>query len=313
MTYQVFHRIVLIGLIFLLPQADAAEQCPPTSGVAVQVLGSGGPIADDPRASSGYLVWVDGRSRVLIDAGGGTFVRFAEASAQFADLDFVGLSHLHVDHSTDLAALLKSGYFSKRSRELRLAGPTGSDRFPGLQAFLDRLLDENEGAYRYLSGYLNDDEDLPQLHVTEISESTVRTVHDDRVSGIRVDAMRVPHGIVPALAFRVQVDDTVIVFGGDQNGTNSDFPAFASEADLLLMHMPVPENASAAARQLHAPPSKIADIAGRAHPRSLLLSHFMARSLRTLDENLNIIRRGYSGPVIVAEDLLCQVVSAEER
>lgn len=40
-------------------------------GVALQVLGSGGPVADDARASSGYLLWIDGKARVLLDGSEG--------------------------------------------------------------------------------------------------------------------------------------------------------------------------------------------------------------------------------------------------
>jgi hypothetical protein len=36
-------------------------------GVAVQVLGSGGPELEDKRASSSYLVWQDGQARVLVE------------------------------------------------------------------------------------------------------------------------------------------------------------------------------------------------------------------------------------------------------
>jgi len=41
-------------------------------GIAVQVLGSGGPELQDKRACSSYLVWQDGQARVLVDAGGGS-------------------------------------------------------------------------------------------------------------------------------------------------------------------------------------------------------------------------------------------------
>jgi hypothetical protein len=36
-------------------------------GIAVQVLGSGGPELQDKRASSSYLVWQDGQARVLVE------------------------------------------------------------------------------------------------------------------------------------------------------------------------------------------------------------------------------------------------------
>jgi len=47
-------------------------------GVWLQVLGSGGPEIDDKRASTGYLIWVDGESKVLIDAGGGSAANFEQ-------------------------------------------------------------------------------------------------------------------------------------------------------------------------------------------------------------------------------------------
>ena len=76
-------RLLFITL-FLLPlvaPAAMAEVCK-DAALAVQVLGSGGPVADSARASSGYLVWDHGRARVLIDAGGGTFQRFGAAGAR---------------------------------------------------------------------------------------------------------------------------------------------------------------------------------------------------------------------------------------
>lgn len=36
--------------------------------IALQVLGSGGPIADDHRAGASNIVWVDGKAKLLIDA-----------------------------------------------------------------------------------------------------------------------------------------------------------------------------------------------------------------------------------------------------
>jgi ribonuclease BN (tRNA processing enzyme) len=98
-------------------------QCPPVTGVALQVLGSGGPIADDGRSSSSYIVWIDGKNRIMVDAGSGSFLRFGEAGARFEDLELIALSHYHTDHAAGLPALLKTGYFSTREIPLRISGP----------------------------------------------------------------------------------------------------------------------------------------------------------------------------------------------
>ena len=307
----------LLTTAMLLAAASAAcaepqvPACPPAHGVALQVLGSGGPIADDARASSGYIVWVDGKSRVLVDAGGGTFLRFGEAGASFVDLDFVGLSHFHTDHSADFPALLKSGNFSGRGRPLTVAGPGPGGPFPGLGDWLDSLLAPGAGAYHYLAGYLDGSGRLVQLEQREVAIDTSEpaTVFDGDVT---VDALPVPHGIVPALGFRVAVGETSIVFASDQNGSSDAFTEFATGASVLVMHLPIPESATGTALQLHARPSRVASIAAQAGARTLVLSHFMARSLRDLDGNVEAVRNTYDGEVIVAEDLACRVVAGQD-
>ncbi|MDJ0916465.1 MAG: MBL fold metallo-hydrolase [Woeseiaceae bacterium] len=311
------HRTVriLVGVFawaFLATASMAADQCPPASGVALQVLGSGGPIADDGRASSGYIVWVDGKSRVMIDAGAGTFLRFGEARARFEDIDFIGLSHFHTDHSADFPALLKSGFFSGRERELTVAGPSGDGPFPGLVAYLDALLEPGRGAYAYLSGYRDGSAGLVQLvpkEVADTGEPDFTSVYRDSATQLHVQALHVPHGIVPALGFRVTVGDVVVAFSSDQNGSDPRFVELARDADLLVMHLVIPEGATGIATRLHARPSAIGQIAAESHADRLVLSHLMARSLRSLENNVAVVRESYDGPVLVAEDLDCYVVS----
>lgn len=287
--------------------AGAEKSCPPESGIALQVLGSGGPIADDARASTAYLVWVDGQSKVMIDVGSGSFLRFGEAGSSFSELDFVGLSHFHTDHSADFVALLKSGNFSGRKRALTVAGPSGDGPFPGLDAYLQRLIGSG-GAYAYLSGYLDGSAGLAKLNAIEVDGSDVKTVFGGLDEEMQIEAVHVPHGIVPALAFRVTVGDTRIVFSSDQNGSDPDYVSFVNNADALVMHMVVPEDATGVATSLHARPSTIGVIARQASPQVLVLSHFMARSLKDKDASIEIVRKAFDGRIVAAEDLTCIVL-----
>lgn len=299
--------ILFLACVVVLSTSCAFSEpdCTPNTGVVLQILGSGGPIADDGRASSGYVIWVNGVSRVLVDAGGGTFLRFGEAAVNFVGLDFIGLSHFHTDHSADFPALLKSGSFSGRKRALHVAGPSAGGPFPGLDVWLQRELDAEAGAYAYLSNFLDGTNEKPMLVTKEINGGAPVTAFKN--AEIVVEAMQVPHGIVPAVAFKVTVDGETLVFASDQNGGNPAFSEFAKDASILVMHLVVPEDVTGVGRRLHAPPSVIGNIAKASGAKKLVLSHFMARSLRDVDSSVQRIRSSYSGDVVLAEDLMCLV------
>ncbi len=291
----------LILAFSAMSSVAAHAACPlPTT---VQILGSGGPIADDTRASSGYLVWIDGEARLLVDAGGGVFLRFGEAKAKFEALDAIAITHLHADHVGDLLPLLKSGFFSERTRALPIVGPSGSGAFPGMTEFMDTMLNEKTGAYRYLSGYLKGGN-----VVAQISESGAAARSPSQVFAnerLKLTAIGVAHGPVPALGYLVEVQGKRFAFAGDQNGDNPAFIAMIKDADILVMDHAVPEMTDQTSAALHARPSETAALAKAANVKQLVLSHNMARSLGPLQENLAIIRKTYDGPIVVAEDLMC--------
>jgi ribonuclease BN (tRNA processing enzyme) len=117
--------------------------------VAVQILGSGGPRINRDRASTSYLVWIDSQARILVDIGGGAFLRFGQAEAKLSDLSLVAISHLHPDHVSDLPALL---WLSNQVRKdpLPIVGPSGNEAAPSFSTFLSRLFDEKNGAFQVL-------------------------------------------------------------------------------------------------------------------------------------------------------------------
>jgi ribonuclease BN (tRNA processing enzyme) len=128
-------QIVMLLLLCGFSPPAAAQSCG-SQGIAVQVLGSGGPELQDKRASSSYLLWEDGQAKAVIDAGGGSALRFGESGAQMSQLDILLFSHLHVDHSGDFAALIKSSWFEDRSRPLPIYGPPGNDFMPATTEFV---------------------------------------------------------------------------------------------------------------------------------------------------------------------------------
>ena len=138
---------------------------------------------------------------------------------------------------------------------------------------------------------------------TVVANSTPLPVF--RNTDLSASAVRVIHGPVPALAWRVEVGGKVIVFSGDTNGEGEGLVRLAKNADLFIAHNAVPEGAVGVERRLHMPPSVIGQIAADANVKSLVLSHRMLRTLGNEDQTQAEIRKRYSGPIAFANDLDC--------
>lgn len=293
-----------VMLIFLLVCAPLqAKSACGDAGVWLQVLGSGGPELDDGRASSGYIIWHNGKARVLVDMGGGSLFRFEQSGASLNDLDVILLSHMHVDHSSDLPVLVKASYFSGRGRDLPIYGPTGNRLMPSMTELVKNMFGPS-GAFRYLGDYIDGSADYRLVpHNVEASGRNEQVLRSD--SRYRMTAVPVHHGPVPALAWRVEIAGRSLVFSGDMNNQYQTLATLAKGADLLVAHHAIPEQARRVARNLHMPPSVIGQIAARAHVRQLVLSHRMNRTLGRERAATEQIRRAYRGPLQFADDLQC--------
>jgi ribonuclease BN (tRNA processing enzyme) len=313
MTAPEFHKkcfnsacsFLLFGFLMCRFSPTVVAQSCGQQGVAAQVLGSGGPELEDKRASSSYLVWEDGQARVLVDAGGGSALRFGESGATMSMLNAVLFSHFHVDHSADFSALIKSSWFEDRRRPLPIYGPPGNDFMPSTTEFVSDFFEAKHGVYRYLSELLEPDEEgsyKMQPHDVTVDSTPIGVF---RSGDLSLSAVRVIHGAVPALAWRVQIAAKSIVFSGDTNGDGPGLARLAANADIFIAHNAVPEGATGVERSLHMPPSVIGRTAADAYVKSLVLSHRMLRTLGKENQTLDEIRKRYSGPVAFANDLDC--------
>lgn len=282
----------------------AAAKC--LGRIAVEVLGSGGPLADDVRASAGYLLWIDGEARLLIDAGGGVFQRFGEAGARMTTLNAVLISHLHADHASDLAALLKSASFDEAFAPLPIVGPSAGADFPGIAEFLAAHFDPRTGAYRYLAKLLSAESDGFRVSAVEIDaggESVAVALGQEEIG---VKAIPVNHGDVPALAFAISIDGAMVIFAGDQSVFSEGFDRAleGSRPDVLIAHHAI-SGAKGQPRGLHRDPAAIGDMAAALGAKRLVLSHNMKRALDDWRAGSRAIRAAYKGPVDLADDGMC--------
>ena len=143
--------ILLVTLNLLLIQSTAVAQSCQSQRVKLQMLGTGGPELLNERASTGYLIWLDDKARIIVDAGPGSLQRFKQSGARYEDIRAIFFTHFHVDHSADLAAYVKGGFFSERNVNLPLYGPSGDTFILSADDFVKKLFSATEGAYPYLN------------------------------------------------------------------------------------------------------------------------------------------------------------------
>jgi ribonuclease BN (tRNA processing enzyme) len=310
-------RYVMICLLVLpsVPPNASAQSCM-GNPVAVQILGSGGPVVNRDRASTSYLLWVGAQAKILVDMGGGAFLRFGQAQAKLNDLSMVAISHLHPDHVSDLPALLWVSQLIRKD-PLPIFGPSGNDVAPNFSTFLSRLFDQKKGAFPLLGPTLGGTR-FPlseprrsqqgdfgggvrlNVRVVDVTTAEPSTIFDQE--GVTVTALGIPHGHLPTLAYRVHARDVSVVFSSDQTGTNPRFIEFAKGANVLIMHLMAGTGASS---PLHASPSVVGQVARDAGVRRLIVSHI---GQFDLEPALAELKKFYSGPLTIGADLQCTAV-----
>jgi ribonuclease BN (tRNA processing enzyme) len=290
-------------------QAEEAENDPTpfcgNDGVWIQILGGGGPELDDGQAGASYLVFLDGRARLLVDTAPGSSVGFDKAGGQFADLDAIVFTHLHADHASDFPAYVKGSYFAGRDRLLPVLGPDGDGPYPDTVTFVDRLIGP-EGAFAYLADFLTfRSSGGYKLSVRNVPATGRREWSGFGSDHLKLSAVPVHHGPVPALAWRAEIGGMSIVFTGDFNNQKDLVSDFASGADALVIHHAVPESVRGEAADLHVTPGDIGRIAAEADVRMVILGHRMTRTRGLESLSRQAIEEHYDGPLIFANDLEC--------
>ncbi|NOR71419.1 MAG: MBL fold metallo-hydrolase [Methylomarinum sp.] len=296
-----FSQLIFFTIV-LICSFSAIAECQ-SQRVKIQVLGSGGPELSDGRASSSYLIWLDGKGIVLIDTGSGSSLNYEKSGANLVDLKVIAFTHFHVDHSADFPAFIKASYFTPRTRDLNIFGPEGNDLMPSATEFSQRLF-AKKGVFPYLSEYVST-EQTSQFKVVakniSLNKHQQQTVY--RSNDYSMQAIPVHHGPIPALAWRVNIAGCSVTFSGDMSNRFQTLTSLAKGTDILIAHNAIPESQKGAGRSLHMPPSEIGKIAQQANVKKLILSHRMTRTLGREQETLGIIKQFYKGSVVFADDM----------
>jgi ribonuclease BN (tRNA processing enzyme) len=294
---------VVIALLAILVFPAALRATPPKPAMEVVVLGSGGPRAFG-RAGSSFLILLDGSPRILVDAGPGAFLRIGELNLDLEKVDTVLLTHLHIDHSGDLAAFFNARALTSDGPIVyRIFGPDASGLFPKTSRFVD-LLVADHGAFAYQKTFGADE--TFQVRDLPIALDSPRSKIVDQ-DGLVVEEIATHHGDCPSVAYRISYKGVSVVFSGDMDAAAlANLAQLAKNADLLIFNCAVldPPASPSLLYDLHTPPKKIGEVAQESAVKSLLLSH-IAPDVESQEPAVRqSIRASYAGPVAFATDKL---------
>ncbi len=292
---------VAVEFVFLFPTSLRAAPARPA--LEVVVLGSGGPRAFG-RAGSSYIVLVKGTPRILVDAGPGAFLRIGELGLDLDRVDTVLLTHLHIDHSGDLAAFFNArALTSDGPISYRIFGPDGAGLFPKTSRFVNLLVGE-DGAFAYQKTFGAPESFAVRDLAINLDSARTKIVDED---GLVVEEIATHHGDCPSVAYRISYKGATVVFSGDMDASAlSNLVKLAKDADLLIFNCAVldPPGSPSQLYDLHTPPGKIGDAARASAVKSLLLSHLAPDVEGQQAAVRKSIRASYAGPVAFASDKL---------
>ena len=312
-------RRFAIGIVICSIWLVAAGQnsAPPSTRAQVVMLGTGTPLPDPRRSGPSTAVVVDDRAYIF-DAGSGVVRRAAEArdkgikALEPRTLRVAFLTHLHSDHTLGLPDLILTPWVMGRTEPLELWGPRGT------RAMVDHIL----AAYKEdisirstslegsnLTGY--------KVNVHEIEPGDVY-----KDGSVTVKPFLVKHGDwKQAFGYRIEAAGRVIVISGDTSPTKSlvdnchGCDILIAESYTQASYDLVSAHWQEYRRAYHTSTRELADLATRANPGLLVLTHrgnagcdqsHAAGCVEAGSEEqmLKETTKYYSGNVVAAHDLV---------
>lgn len=305
----------------------AAQAATPPSGTRLVLLGTqGGPNYTATRGEQANVLLVDGQP-YLADCGYGTLAALKKAGVNHREIAQVFITHLHDDHTADLAALLIRQWTDGRVVPTTVIGPYGTARMvEAVIAFGEanaaiRLVDEARSVKPAEMFKGRDIAATPApAEVYRDERLTVRAVENTHYPA--ESKQKMPYRSV---AYRFDARGRSIVISGD-TGYSTGLVALAKGADVLVceamdvaamrkafdgmvargMYADNPEGVWRHIVAAHTPLEDAGRMAAEAGVRTLVLTHIIPGALDPLpDENyLAPVRKTFRGAVVVGRDQL---------
>lgn len=316
---------VAAGIVTSSQIASKAFAQSSNSEMQLVLLGTqGGPNYNLARGESANLVLVDGQP-YLVDCGYGTLRAIIESGVSYLEIAQIFLSHLHDDHSADIAALLGHQWTQGRVDFTTVYGPAGTNDLVEAAILYNqvntdiRTIDEARSVKP---------EDMFSGVVISATQIPHRVFEDSRISVHSIENTHFPENAkrqmsYRSLSYRFDSENRSIVFSGDTTYSEN-LITLAQDADVLVCEaMEVasmrrafdamvasggyadnPEGIWQHIAETHASTEDAGRMANAAGVKLLVLNHLIPGGLQDLPDEgyLEGVRMYYSGEVVIGKD-----------
>jgi ribonuclease Z len=270
-----------------------------TGVVRIVVLGTGSPIPEPGRGGSAVAI-VGESDWVLVDCGRAATQRVIDAGLDLSTVVAVGITHHHSDHVSDIVTFATARWTAGASTPLTVLAPTGP-------------------AARYAEHCLDpfDDQSFhTQAPVTAGPRPAVAVRGFDAPARLEavfssgpwsIASVLVDHRPVePAVGYLIEIAGRRVAISGDTAVCDGMYQ-LAMGVDVLVHQALLSSRVSADLLTWNASARSVGELAARARPKTLVLTHLIPAPRSQTDdlEYIDEVRAGgFDGHVLVARDLL---------
>jgi len=312
-----------VWVVPVLGQARGGQrgQAAPQTGTQLVLLGTqGGPGVAANRTQASNAVIVDGRP-YLVDFGYGALKSAVQAGLTLGTISNVFITHLHDDHTADIAALLALKWTaSQNPGEATIHGPFGTTAMVDAAIAFSKA---NVEIRKVDEGRTVDPKTI--FHGRDLTAAKITEVFkDDRLTVLAVENTHFPERAKAKMdyrsfSYRFNTATRSIVFSGDTTYSEN-LIELARGADVFVCEVNGGANAQNAAapaaapnnngesiarhvRETHSTPEEVGKMAAAAKVKTVVLSHQVGGGRGGNDDPLTAdLKKVFSGEVIVGAD-----------
>jgi len=241
------------------------------------ILGTGTIISGPGRKCAGYLLETDDYF-ILMDCGPGTLIQLSETGADFSRIKYIFLTHFHLDHVSDLFAVIHSRWLRgvPDGDFLHIIGPVGLEDM--MRKFRECIF-KNE---KWLTS--------EKIIIRETGECSFN------MGSLHVKTLFTKH-TDQSLCFRIEDDGGKSFFYSGDTGYNENIIVLGNDTTMAVLECSYSDSSQNAGG--HMTVSKVMEYSRKVKTGKLLLSHFYPEILGSKD--FSMIPRGEN--IIIANDL----------